>query len=259
MEEAGRKLKQARERLNLRFREVEEASNRIANLHGSDEYILALSRLADIENKGTVPSLYRLYSLCVIYRLDLNEVLSWYGISVPSLAADAGLIDHPSTGLIGFGAEDGDIRIPISLDPGLDETKTAFLSRLIQRWGTVSLMLLNQFDLKDLRYGLIGSEDWSMFPIIPPSSLVVIDDSKRKIVTSGWTNEYERPIYFFEHRDGYICGWCSLKDGQLIVLPHPASNCEPRVFAYPREVELIGRVTRVAMNLDHAPRRRAQT
>jgi len=43
-----------RERLNLRFRDVEEASTRIANVHSSDEYIVTLSRLADIENKGVM-------------------------------------------------------------------------------------------------------------------------------------------------------------------------------------------------------------
>ena len=258
IEEAGRKLKHARERLNLRFREVEEASTRIANRHGSDEFIVALSRLADIENKGVMPSMHRLYSLCVVYRLDLHEVLSWYGISIPSMITDSTMVEHPRTGLIGFRAEDGEARMPISLDPGLDVTKTVFLSRLIQKWGTVPLMFLNQLDLKNLRYGLIGTEDWSMFPIIPPGSLVVIDDTKRKIVSSGWTNEYERPIYFFEHRDGYACCWCSLKDGNLILQPHPASNCEPDVFEFPKEIELVGRVTRVAMSLDHAPRRRTQ-
>ena len=92
MDEAGHKLKHVRERLNLRFRDVEEASTRIANVHSSDEYIVTLSRLADIENKGVMPTLYRLYSLCAIYRLDVNEVLSWYGISVASLATDSGLL-----------------------------------------------------------------------------------------------------------------------------------------------------------------------
>ncbi len=41
-----------------------------------------------------------------------------------------------------------------------------------------------------------------MFPIIPPGSLVVIDDTKRRIVNSGWNSEFERPIYFLEHREG---------------------------------------------------------
>jgi transcriptional regulator with XRE-family HTH domain len=74
MEEAGQKLKRVRERLRLKFRDVEEASARIAARHGSDEFIVALSRLADIENKGTMPSVYRLYSLCAIYRLEMDSV-----------------------------------------------------------------------------------------------------------------------------------------------------------------------------------------
>src|ERR1017187_7750585 len=75
MEEPGQRLKRERERLNLRYRDVEQASQTIANRHENDGFIIALSRLADIENKGTVPSLYRLYSLCAIYRLDLKDVL----------------------------------------------------------------------------------------------------------------------------------------------------------------------------------------
>ena len=93
MEEPGQKLKRVRERLNLRFREVEEASAEIAQRRGNDEFIVALSRLADIENKGTIPSIYRLYSLCAIYRLDLSEVLAWYGISLSMIPADAQVID----------------------------------------------------------------------------------------------------------------------------------------------------------------------
>jgi transcriptional regulator with XRE-family HTH domain len=93
METPGQKLKRVRERLNLRYREVEEASARIAERHGNDEFILVLSRIADIENKGTVPSIYRLYSLCAIYQLDLNEVLSWYGISA-NIIEDSDVIEH---------------------------------------------------------------------------------------------------------------------------------------------------------------------
>ena len=55
--EPGQKLRRARERLGLRYRDVEEASQRIAFRHGNDEFSIGLSRLADIENKGTLPSL----------------------------------------------------------------------------------------------------------------------------------------------------------------------------------------------------------
>lgn len=250
MEEAGQKLKRVRERLRLRFRDVEEASARISARHGSDEFTIALSRLADIENKGTLPTIYRLYSLCAIYRLDITEVLAWYGVRISDLPGDAGVALPARTHLVGFRApEDGEVQLPISLDPGLDISRTVFLSRLIQRWGKLPLMLLQNVDLKSHRYGLIGTDDWSMYPIIPPGSLVVIDDTRRRIVNSGWTTEFERPIYFLEHRDGYACGWCTQREGRITVQPHPASFGEAESFDYPAEIEIIGQVTQVAMTL----------
>ena len=99
MEEPGQKLKRVRERLRLKFRDVEEASARIAARHGNDEFLVALSRLADIENKGTMPSVYRLYSLCAIYRLDLNDVLSWFGVSMAELPGDADVIQQARNAL----------------------------------------------------------------------------------------------------------------------------------------------------------------
>lgn len=253
MEEAGLKLKRVRERLRLKFRDVEEASARIAARHQNDEFTVALSRLADIENKGTMPSVFRLYSLCAIYRLDLNEVLSWYGVSPATLPGDADVIQNSRTHLVGFRAEDGEIQAPIALDPGLDLSRTVFLSRLIQKWGKLPLMLLNNVDLRSQRYGLIGTDDWSMHPIISPGAVVVIDDTRRRIAPSGWTTEFERPIYFLEHRDGYLCGWCSLRDGQLTVQHGAASGCEPETYAYPLEIEVIGQITEVAMTLGQRP------
>src|SRR5690242_7815352 len=102
MEEAAQKLKRIRERLGLKYRDVEEATARIANAHQSDEFLVSLSRLSDIENKGTMPTMYRLYSLCAIYRLEVVEVLSWYRIQLSDLPADAALVDLPRTHLVGL-------------------------------------------------------------------------------------------------------------------------------------------------------------
>jgi transcriptional regulator with XRE-family HTH domain len=256
MEEAGQKLKRIRERLRLKYREIEEYSTRIAQAHGNDEYIVALSRLADIENKGTLPSVYRLYSLCAIYRLDLSEVLSWYGIALSALPGDSTLAPIPATHLATFKAEDGEAQFPISIEPGLDVSKTLFLSRFIQRWGKVPLMLLNRLDLKNYRYGLVGTEDWSMYPILTPGALVVIDETRRRVINAGWNNEFERPIYFLEHRGGYACSWCTMREKRLILQPHPTSAYDPESYDYPEEIEIIGQVTDVVMTLDPADRRR---
>lgn len=252
-EEAGQKLKRLREKLKLRYRDVEEASLRIAERHQNGEFIIALSRLADIENKGTLPTLYRLYTLCAIYRLDFAEALAWYGVDLLRLPADSVGIELECTHLIGLatGAHK-EIEAPLSLDPGVDLRHTTYLSRMIRQWGKLPLILLDGLDLRKNRYAFIGTEDWTMHPLLPPGSLVVIDERKRKVVEAGWSNEFERPIYFLEHRDGYSCGWCNVNGSRLVVQPHPASMCSPTIYSYPGEVDVIGQISGVAMRLNQA-------
>jgi transcriptional regulator with XRE-family HTH domain len=260
MEDAGQRLRRARERLNLKFRDVEQASHLIAERRGNAEFGVLISRLSDIENQGTLPSLYRLYSLCCIYRLDLNEVLGWYGVPVEAMAADAGLIQIEKTHGINFAADgNSEAFLPISLDPGIDLRRTFFVSELVQRWGKLPLALLGGMDVKRYRYGFVGTEDWGMYPAIPPGSLLVVDDTKRKIQPSGWRSLSERPIYFLEHRDGFYCRWCGTKDGVISLIPDPASEAPILNFGFPGEIEVIGQVVGVAMSLDPERRRRIRS
>lgn len=260
MEDAGQKLRRVRERLNLRVRDVEEASQKIADEYGNDEFTVLINRISEIENRGLVPSIYKLYSLCAIYRIDYREVLEWYGISLSSLPSDALLIQIPQTHPVGFRPDDrGDVLLPLSLDPGIDLRRTTYLSRMIQRWGKLPLLLIERLQLKEHRYAYIGTEDLFMYPLLQPGSLVMIDDTQRRIVNSGWTNEFERPIYFLEHRQGYVCAWCSMSENRLILQPHPASECTPQVFQYPDEIDVVGQLTGVAMPLEPVRKRRPRS
>ncbi len=260
-EDAGQKLKRVRDRLGLRYRDVEQASLSIAQRHNNDEYFIALSRLSDIENKGSVPTIFRLYSLCAIYRLDIQEVLGWFGVDLAKMPGDATLIELEKTHTVQFTAPAGGVieSFPLSLDPGLDLRRTTHLSRFIQRWGPMPLMLLNGMDLPNHRYAFIGTDDFWMHPLIQPGSMVLIDETKRKVTDTGWTSEFERPIYLFEHREGFICSWASLDRDRLILQPHPSSNTVPAVYAYPEEVDVVGQVTGVAMRLDQTRKRRTRS
>ena len=97
-----------------------------------------------------------------------------------------------------------------------------------------------------------------MYPILQPGALVLIDESRRKIVNSGWNKEFERPIYFLEHRGGCVVGWCTLNGSQLVLQPHPCSQYSPVVYSYPSEIDVIGQVSGVAMILDQGKRRRTR-
>src|ERR1700742_4825429 len=134
MPEPGQQLRRVRERLRLRYRDVEVASQRIADRHLNDEFLVGLSRLADIENRGTVPSIYRLYSLCAIYGLDWKQVLIWYGINLDGIPADSASASHTHSRLLELSPPDvATLQIP-ELTNSADITATSYLSREIVRW-----------------------------------------------------------------------------------------------------------------------------
>lgn len=255
MEGPGYRLKRIREKLNLTLRDVETASQIIVDRRGSLEYRLNISRLSEIENHGVVPTIYRLYSLCAIYRQDYVEVLNWYGAMLGDLVPDGAAVELTATHPIGFEGNEGEVMAPLSLDPGIDITKTTYLNRMVSKWGKLPLALLGTLPVRKLRYAFIGSEDWNMYPLIRPGALVTIDETRHKIQNSGWSNEFERPIYFLEHREGYCCCWCTLTEDRLVLQPHPNSQCTPQVFKYPEDIEVVGQVTGVAMLLDLERRR----
>jgi len=90
-----------------------------------------------------------------------------------------------------------------------------------------------------------------MYPLLLPGSFVQIDETENQIKNEGWRSEYERPIFFVETRDGYVCCWCTALDSHQIMLqPHPLSPVAPRVLKHPQEAEVIGKVVAVAMRLD---------
>lgn len=249
MDRPGEKLKRIREKLNLTYRDVEQASRRIAAHRSNDEFIVALSRLADIENKNATPGIYRIYTLCAVYRLDYETVLEWYGVPRSELESESLRIRLRETHAVQF-SQSSALSGPHPADLEFDLNTTTFLSHLIRRWGKLPFNCVNGLDMRRYRYGFIGLEDWSMYPILQPGALVAIDESRVKIAARGWTSEMDRPIYFLEHRDGYACGWCSLVGGKVLMQPHPASQCQPRIFELQAGVDVIGQVVAVAMPLD---------
>lgn len=247
---AGQRLRALREELGLTIRDVEAASSRIAAKHSSEDFSVSLSRLSDIETKGIVPNVYRLYSLSVIYRRDLREILAWYGIDVNETAADLALVEPPKSHRVEALETTFAVHIPVRLDPAFDPRRTANLGRMIERWGLVPLAFLAQFDTTKYSYGYIGSDDFTMYPILLPGSFVQIDESSNTVQEGAWRSEYERPIYFVETREGHTCCWCAIRGDQIVLHPHPLSPVQPRMMRHPQEAEVLGQVVGVAMRLN---------
>src|SRR3974390_3811979 len=93
----GTRLRRARERVGLTFRDVERAIYELACQRGGPDFIVHLSRLADIENRDVTPSIYKLYALAVIYHLDPKEVCQWYDVPFEGHFADGIQLSAPNT------------------------------------------------------------------------------------------------------------------------------------------------------------------
>lgn len=240
----GSRLRQSRERLGLTYRDVERASYDLACERGRPEFIVHISRLADFENRGVTPSLYKLYALATIYHLNPLEVCQWYEVPLRNHFSDGAHALAPKTHLA---APPSSLRLPVRFDPGFDPRRTEFLSRMVENWGQLEAVVFN--GNAHHRYGYIGLEDHTMEPLLRPGSLVLVDTARQTVHNSGWSNEYERPIYFLEVRDGYRCGWCLREGSTLILQPHPLSACAPERWRYPEEVEVVGQVVGVVTRL----------
>ena len=240
----GTRLRRARERLGLTYRDVERASYELACQRGRPDFILHLSRLADIENREVTPSLYKLYTLAVIYHLNPKEVCQWYEVPFEGHFSDGLRLSAPNTHIA---AGPASLRLPIRFDPAFDPNRTEFLTRMVERWGDLEGTIFSQ-PLRHL-YGYVGLDDRMMYPLLRPGSLVLVDPKLQQVQNSGWTNEYERPIYFIELRQEFRCCWCHTEDGRLMLAPHPLSACAPEVYRFPEDAEIVGQVVGVAMRL----------
>jgi transcriptional regulator with XRE-family HTH domain len=77
---AGQKLKAVRRELGLTMRDVCLETSRIASERHRSAFVVSPSRLSEIENRGTTPNVCRLYSLAIVYKRDIKEILAWYGL-----------------------------------------------------------------------------------------------------------------------------------------------------------------------------------
>lgn len=247
---SGARLRTLRETLGFTLRDVENSSIRIAKKYGNEDYEVPLARLFDFETKDVVPSVFRMYSLAAIYRMDFQELLSWFGIAVNQIEEDFEVAGPKRTYPLVPSGQKKEVKIPVRMDPSFDLGVTSNLGRLVEKWGIVPFTKLQELSIDDYTYGYIGTEDYMMYPLLMPGTFIQVDESKNEVKEGAWRSEYERPIYFVETREGFFCSWCSMKGDAIILHPHPLSPAPLRVLRYRKEAEVLGQVVGFAMRLD---------
>jgi transcriptional regulator with XRE-family HTH domain len=254
----GEYLKQTRNRLGITTREVEELSRKVGLESGSEEFYISNAWLTQLENKSSVPSIYKLFTLSVIYRMNFSALLAMFGVVLSDAARLQSCLPLDHTHLASVEASDRDkpITFPIRFDRGFSMEKTNLISRMVELWGEVPISMIQNLDVRHCQYGFIGMDDYTMYPLLRPGSFVQIDRQGNRVNAAKWHSEFDRPIYFVELRDSYACSWAELSGSRLTLIPHPLSGCSTRQFAHPDEAEVLGRVTAVAMRLEARPEAR---
>lgn len=251
----GDRLREIRTRLGITTREVEELSRRVAEAEGDNKFYISNAWLTQIENKHSIPSIHKLFSLSIVYRTSFNDLLRLFGVDLEKISKHQLATPLQKTHLttLEVYSEDKAITFPVRFDRGFSLDKTNLLSRMVEIWGEIPVSLIQHLDIRHSQYGYIGLQDYTLYPLLRPGSFVQIDSRLNRVRTYPWRTEFDRPIYFVELRDGYACSWCELRGNQLTLLPHPLSACSTRQFAYSTEAEIVGQVTAVAMRIVNHP------
>lgn len=227
---AGQMLKSLRNRRNITVREVEQRSRRIADVKGDKRFCISNGWLAQLEKGDSEPSMWKLFSLSVIYEADLRDLFLLYNIDIDEKQNYEHVADPYRTQL-------------------LPNHGNRSLAQDFSATGLNITQSINDDDCaRHIVYGHLGLADFTMYPMIRPGALLKIDTSQNKLVANAWANEYERPIYFVELRGSCACGWCQLQGNQLLIIPHHSPFASVRRYQYPREAEILGRVVGYSTN-----------
>jgi transcriptional regulator with XRE-family HTH domain len=236
---AGETLKRLRTNRGITVREVERASQRIVAAKSDRRFHISNGWLVQLENGASEPGICKLFTLSVIYNVSFLDLVRLY-IDIDNAPKYRAVASSHRTQLLNYEIS----ALPAHMENGNEnhDTETTLVNgATLQNQGL--FFPENQSSRgKGLAFGYIGLDDFTMYPLIRPGSVVKIDTLQRKLNVSAWRNEYERPIYFIELRNAYGCAWCELHDKDLLLIPHHSSPQTVRRFLFGREAEIIGRV-----------------
>lgn len=251
----GRYLREKRLQLGLSLREVQDASVILAAEENNEEMYISFARLLQIETESSPPSIFKILSLSVIYGIDFIYLLQHYGVRPDRIHKYRKKVSRHFTHPISTEMHEPDttVTVPLRIDPRFHWENTELINKVVAIWGEIPASLLAHFNPREHLYAYVGLKDYTMFPLIRPGALVMVDGKRNRIVQEAWQNEYERPIYLIEMHDGYRVSWCQFEAGKLMLVPYPASPVRIQAVSFPDDAVVVGQVVGVAMRIAPGP------
>ena len=119
---------------------------------------------------------------------------------------------------------------------------TSATRRLLGMWGSVPVLLMLDVDWDRGPLVLIGTADRMMWPLLPPGSLLQLDQTVRNI-DDGPFAEFDRPIYLIEYRNRFHCCYAQRRREVISLISHGESRWPPSISASLKEAKVRGQVT----------------
>ena len=114
--------------------------------------------------------------------------------------------------------------------------------RLLSAWSEVPLLLMLDVDWDRGPLVLIGLADRLMWPLLPPGSLLQLDQKVRTIA-AGPFSEFERPIYLIEYRGRFYCCHAQRRGETLRLISHAESRERPAIHVPFKDARVRGQLS----------------
>lgn len=245
-------LRHSRTSVGLSFREASSASRQIANRLSNQLYFTAASTLSDYEVLSAPPRhTEKIITLCVLYSIGLDQFLRASGFPLDQAGREPipddlipRQIPSPSHSL---------------LIPGPDDTRepSGFLTALVNQWEEVPLFLRFSFEemtslkrssLSDVFW--VGGDKTQRHRLLINATFVVVNRRARKPAPAAKHAICEESLYLILKRDGsYLCGRCTLDEGNLVVHGYPGGEGSAQQFRDGADAEVVGQVTTILRRL----------
>lgn len=119
---------------------------------------------------------------------------------------------------------------------------TSAMRHILNVWSDIPLLLMLDIDWDRGPLVLIGTADRMMWPLLPPGSLLQLDQ-KVKTVASGSWSEFERPIYLIESKGKFFCCHAQRRGETLRLISHGESPAPPSISVPFKEAKVRGQLT----------------
>ena len=116
------------------------------------------------------------------------------------------------------------------------------MHRILSTWSDVPIPLMLDVDWSRGPLVLIGLSDRMMWPLLPPGSLLQLDQKNKTVASGSWL-EFERPIFLIEYRNKFYCCHAQRRGETLRLISHAESQSPPSISIPIKEAKVRGQVT----------------